>query len=85
MTTSGLYHRRVTDPDGWRLEAACTGKAETMFGTHPALAIAICANCPVLEPCGDLLATLQQESRRVVGVWAGQHLTYFRRKAPQDA
>ena len=37
----------------WRAEAACRGRTATMYGgpAQREAAVAICAACPVLEPC----------------------------------
>jgi WhiB family transcriptional regulator, redox-sensing transcriptional regulator len=69
---------RVWDPD-WEERAACRGEdASLFFGpnrseppsereTREMIAKAICARCPVMEPCRDV-ALRQGE---VYGVWGG--------------
>ena len=60
------------DPDGWRLAAACRGHDPDLW--HPekgdtvtaAKALAICARCPVIEPC-----RAHAVEHRERGIWGG--------------
>lgn len=59
----------------WQDDAACRGKTELMFPkehkdiSYLPVARAICADCPVKEPC--LEDALEYPSQDMHGVWAG--------------
>ncbi len=62
----------ATKVDGWRAQAACRGRVETMHpngrGTKQVdyrAALALCARCPVVGPCREAGATEK------LGVWGG--------------
>jgi hypothetical protein len=62
----------ATKVDGWRAQAACRGRVETMHpngrGTKQVdyrAALALCARCPVLAPCREAGASEK------LGVWGG--------------
>jgi len=68
---SGPYRRR-SDPDpSWRERAACRGYDPDIFyptsGDGVQRAAAICATCPVKEPCLAYALSAHES----VGVWGG--------------
>ncbi len=68
----------ATRDEPWRRRSACSGMTAVMFPEVPnrpadyRFALAICATCPVVEPCAAAGA------REPVGVWGG--LTPVRRR-----
>lgn len=69
MTLSDLIHR----PD-WMSQAACDGAPPEWFyppkSERPTKARAVCATCPVAEPCLDYALT-RFTNKDDHGVWAG--------------
>lgn len=62
----------MSAPDlSWQDEAACAGRTSEMYPVDDAgeaAAKAICARCPVVEPCAEAARV----NREPAGVWGGQ-------------
>ena len=70
MTLADFY----TDLEGlaaWQTDAACRGADPNIFfltkGIHAGPAKAVCATCPVIEPCRNHAVTNVEPA----GVWGG--------------
>lgn len=62
--------------DSWKTEAACRDADPTLFmayqGWRARMAIAYCADCPVVDECSALAMLHVERNLPVTGVWGGQ-------------